>query len=147
MARTYITNVGDLGITELTFQDEIPEGWSLKDFDHTISATIFIHNIKYRILYNELTYVATEDGTYVVYINFADGVDLYQFNATSDLEEYRMTIYAFEPEWTLSIKYPMFPPKDLAVGEHNSTVSVTVVSTEGIPVVVEGTATLTVTSK
>lgn len=106
------------------------------------SRAIVFDNVKYKIPYEELTYVAVEDGTYVVYINFTAGVDLYQFNATSGMEEYRMTIYAFEPGWVLEIKHPMHPPTDLLAGVYAATVSVTVVSLDGITVTIEDTTTL-----
>lgn len=114
----------------------------MKDFDHTISATLFIDGVKYQVPYNELDRVAIEDGKYSVYINFTDGVDLYQFNATSGMREYRMTIYTFEPAWVLEIKYPMFPPKGLQAGDYNATVSVTITSPQDISIKVEDAATL-----
>lgn len=142
MSRTNITNTGYLDINEITFEDEILNGWTLKDFDHTISATLFIENAKYKIPYEELTYVAAEDGTYVVYINFTDGVGLYQYDPALDQEVYVMTIYAFETEWVLEIKYPMHPPKGLQTGDYDATVSVTVTSPQDISLSVEDTATL-----
>jgi hypothetical protein len=144
MSWTYINNTGYLSLSEITFNDTILDGWTTKDLDRTISVTLFIDGAKYQIPYDELDYVAIEDGRYIVYINFTAGVGLYQFNATSGMEEYRMTIYAFEPGWVLEIKYPMFPPTNLLTGDYEATVSVTVVSPEGITVTVDDTATLRV---
>ncbi|MFX0107925.1 MAG: S8 family serine peptidase [Candidatus Hodarchaeota archaeon] len=198
MSRTNITNTGELTLSELTFEDVIPNGWTVKNV-HSISATLFIGGVKYDIPYDEFAYVAIEDGKYIAKLNFTDGIDLYQFNATSGLDEYRMAVYAFEPGWIVEIKYPMYllgdatgdgivdvfdilfvkahrsgPPPgpfgydenadvnndgavdlfDLltvksqvggpAPGEYTSSVSVTVVSVEGITIRVEDAATLTV---
>ena len=103
---------------------------------------MFIDDVKYKIPYDEFDHVAIEDGKYVVYINFTAGVDLYQFNATSGMEEYRMTINAFELGWVLEIKYPMFPPKGLQAGDYDATVSVTVTSPQDISIAADDTATL-----
>jgi len=142
MSRTNITNAGELDLAELSFEDNILEGWTIKDGDHTISVTLFINGTKYEIPYDELDYVAVESGKYVVYVNFTASVDLYQSNTTSGKEEYRMTIYAFEPGWVLEIKYPMHPPTDLLAGDYEQGVLVTFVNPHGITVTVKDTAVL-----
>jgi len=144
MPRTNITNTGDLCIAELTFEDEILSDWTIKDFDHTISVTLFIDGVKYEIPYDELNYTAVEDDTYVVYINFTDGVDLYQYDPVLDQDVFMTTIYAFEPGWILQIKYPMISPKSLSAGDYDAKVSVTLMSTEGITATVGDTSTLIV---
>jgi len=112
MARTNITNTGYLNLNEVTFEDIILNDWTVKNV-HTISATLFIGGVEYDIPYSELAYVAIENGKYIVWLNFAGGIDLYQFNATSGLDEYRMTVYAFEPSWVIEIKYPIHAIGDI----------------------------------
>lgn len=144
LSRSNITNSGYLDITEVHYEDEILDGWTLKDFDHTISATLFIDGEKYKIPYDELDRVSIEGNKYVVYFNLTAGVNLYQFNATSGMEEYRMTIYASEPGWVLEIKYPMIPPKGIQAGDYDATVSVAVTSPQSVSITAEQTATLRV---
>lgn len=147
MGWTHINNTGYLSWSEITFSDTILDGWTIKDRYHTISTTLFIDGTEYKISYDELTYAAVEGDKYIVNINFAAGVDLYQFNAASDTDEYRMTIYAFEPKWLLTIKYPMHPPTDLLAGNYQATVSITAANPEVITFTVDGTATLHVTER
>jgi len=141
MPVTYIMNTGDLFIAELLYEDEILNGWTLKDFGHTISVTLFINDIEYEIPYEELYYVAEEDDLYIIGINFAEGVDLYQSDPELG-EVYAMTIFAFEPGWILGFKYPMIAPKNLQAGDYDATVLVTVMSPKGITATVSDTATL-----
>jgi len=145
MSRTNITNTGYLDIDQTTYQDEILDGWAVPDFTKPISVTLFVSGTKYKIPYEELTYVAIENGKYTVQIDFNTGIDLYQYDPTLGQEVYVTTIYAFEPGWIIEIKYPMLPPTNLQPGEYSSTVSITTTSPPGISIEVEDTATLTVT--
>jgi len=147
LSRTNITNIGELGITELSFEDKILDGWALKDFDKTISVTLFIDGEKYKIPYEELAFVAVENGVYKVQIDFSSGIDLYQFDPKLGYEVYIKTIYVFQPGWILEIKYPIFPPINLEEGEYTSTVSIMAISMEGISIIVNDIGTLVIQAK
>lgn len=144
MSRTNITNTGELNITQLSFEDEILDGWTLKDFDKTISVTLFINGEKYKIPYKELTLVAIESSMYKVQIDFSLGIDLYQYNPELGQEVCVKTVYAFQPEWIIEIKYPMFPPQNLEKGEYTSNVSIKVAGLNEISIHAEDIARLVV---
>lgn len=144
MSRIEITNTGYLDIEKMTFEDEILNGWVIKQI-HTISATLLVDGEEYGIPYEELDDVALDNDRYVVSVNFTNGVDLYQYDPALEQEVYLMTVYAFEPEWILEIKYPMHPPRGLEAGDYDATVSVTITTPQDISLTVEDTETLNVT--
>jgi len=144
LSRTNITNTGELNVTELIYEDIILHGWTVPDYTHPISVTLFIDGNKYKIPYEELTYVTIEGGKYKLKIDFSNGIDLYQCDPILGEEVYVTTIYAFQPEWVIEIKYPMIPPENLQPDEYASKVSVTAVSSNGVSITLTDTATLIV---
>ncbi len=116
--RIEVANKVLLNISRIDITDYLLPDWIIKN-KNSLSYSILIDESEYGLQFKNVEKGVNGD-TINITFNFAEGIEITDENGNWK------KIYKFEPNWTLIMKYPMHPPKQIESGQKTAEIKVKV---------------------